>query len=135
MWVGLDKYTNIKLPKYSTDSLKKVSMQGLSSVMRLSPVDNGTFRANWNVELDGVNTSINSNLKSGRKTGSIDSGAKLRGESIINGIRVKFVGGTKEINISNAMPYAKRLEYGWSDKASEGMVRVTAEKIRQRYRI
>lgn len=81
-----------------------------------SPVDTGRFKNNW-VTATGVSDSSAS-------AASDKSGA--RSNSMLN----EKVAGWKPgqtIWILNNLPYAKRLEYGWSKQAPGGIVRLSVQ--------
>lgn len=78
----------------------------------------GQFRANWNISINSIDTSI---------TASTDNQGNLkRGNDSIANYKI----GDK-VYITNAMPYAYRLEYGWSSQAPAGMVRITSIELEQ----
>ena len=76
-------------------------------IIRLSPVDTGRFKENWLTAIGEANTSID-----------LPSGAGLT--PIVKLLRL---GDT--IFFTNSLPYAFRLEFGWSNQAPRGMVRIT----------
>lgn len=84
-----------------------------SSIVQRSPVDTGRFKGNWQYG----NTSINF----GSSSAADASGASAIGR-IAQGLPTWKAGQT--IYITNSLPYAKRLEYGWSRQAPGGMVRL-----------
>lgn len=102
------------------------AFQLLNSLILKSPVGNpdlwaspappgytgGTFRANWNVSFGAPDLSTTEKTDEGeaRNTG-------------LNRLQAYQPGST--IFITNGMPYAQRLEYGWSTQAPNGMVRIT----------
>lgn len=92
---------------------RKVSIDMLSRVILRSPVDTGRFRANWQVGLAAVGFRLEEEDPSGSKTIAM-------GTMRIEGIKL---GGA--VWISNSLPYALRLENGWSTQAPSGMVKVT----------
>lgn len=91
---------------------------GVAMVMR-TPVDTGALRGNWQYGNGSINGATNENDidKDGNK--SIERiGAVLAHDT------------DKDIFITNSMPYAKKIEYGWSRvKAPNGMVRVTVREF------
>lgn len=89
-----------------------LAMQGV--VMR-SPVDTGRFRANWNFGIGSRDTSTSASVD---PTGSATV-ARLMAE-------IKSTTAGQVYYLSNALPYAMRLEQGWSKQAPAGMVRLTA---------
>jgi hypothetical protein len=95
---------------------RKVVFDLTNSVIRLSPVKTGRFRNNWNVAKGEVNKSTND--------GTGDPTAGL--QSVVDSLTT---GGV--VYITNSLPYAIRLEYGWSKQAPQGMVRVTVVNYEQ----
>jgi hypothetical protein len=74
----------------------------------------GRFRANWNVELGAIDYRDNFAPDTSGKA-ALDRGkAKL----------AAWAPG-QTIYITNSLPYADRLEHGWSKQAPRGMVRLT----------
>ena len=90
--------------------VKKVGLEILKSVVEKSPVDKGTFRNNWNLALGRIDSTTTDNTA---------NDAVSRGEASL----LSYNGGA--INISNALPYAQRLENGYSQQSPNGMVALT----------
>jgi len=82
-----------------------------SAVLR-SPVDTGRFRANHNVSYGTPNYTTTDSTASGRGLAEAQKALSLP------------VGGV--VYMTNALPYARRLEYGWSKQAPAGIYRVSA---------
>lgn len=98
--------------------VRRVTLEIFVNVVRRSPVDTGRFRANWNVSYGTPNvttTEITQKGLSGRGTDEALRSATLP------------VGGV--VYISNSLPYATRLENGWSQKAPYGMVKVSVTQF------
>ena len=109
----------VDLAKANTETVvKKIGIEVLTGVVLKSPVDTGRFRANWVVGFDAVGKTSQATDKGGTQ-------AIRRGTNEI--MRVKL---GETIWISNSLPYARRLEYGWSGQAPNGMVRVTVAEWR-----
>lgn len=105
------------------DLTRKVAEEMMKAMVRRSPVDTGRFRGNWQT---GVNvTNVGSNNAS--DTTGDSSLARLR--EILRGWQAG-----QTIYMTNALPYAKRLEYGWSQQAPQGMVRLTIAEFGQHLR-
>jgi hypothetical protein len=99
--------------------LRKIALDMFRRIILRSPVDTGRFRGNWQVAIGSVPDGVlEVNDKSGRATISATSAAIAEVKA---GDTIYFV---------NNLPYARRLEYGWSDQAPNGMVRVTIEEFR-----
>lgn len=98
--------------------VRKLGLDILSSVVRMSPVDTGRFRGNWQVGLTAPVTGTLATLdKSGAAT--IARGNQVLSQAKSGGV----------IYINNNLPYAQRLEYGWSKQAPSGMVRITLARF------
>ena len=87
---------------------------GLKGVVMKSPVDDGTFRGNWNVGIDRADLSTSEDKQDKAGSNTISEGGTIIGQ---------FKNG-QNINISNNLPYSNRLEFGWSPQ-SQGMIRRT----------
>jgi len=105
--------------KLSMDVLvRKVIIQMGSRMVKMSPVDTGRFRANWMPGIGSPDTS------------TIDA-VDPDGSTTIARITAAFAnaqaGGV--LYVTNSLPYARRLEYGWSKKAPSppGIVRATVQ--------
>lgn len=93
----------------------KSAIASESSVMFKSPVRDGMFKNNWYTEVNGI---------SGKTTFEVDrSGAARLADAYRLSMTIK-IGDT--ISFVNNLPYNIRLEYGYSDQAPGGMVRLTA---------
>ena len=94
---------------------RKITIELFSNVILKSPVDTGRFRANWNCSIGSVDKSTSEETdKSG--AGSI---GRVRAEV------TKYTLDGRSIYLANSLPYADRLENGWSDQAPQGMVRLS----------
>ena len=85
-----------------------------------SPVDTGRFKNNWVTATGAADSSASaSSDKSGARSGSM--------------LNEKIAGWKpgQTIWILNSLPYAKRLEYGWSKQAPGGMVRLAVQNYSQ----
>jgi hypothetical protein len=95
--------------------VKKTAIGLFSSVIEKSPVDTGRFRANWNLSFASPDESTSDNTD---KTGAESKG---RVYQAMNGYKLK----DQSIYFTNSLPYAMRLENGWSEQAPYGMVRLS----------
>ena len=84
-------------------------------VERASPVDEGTFRGNWNFGIGAPDLSVNLSARDpdGQRA---DTQAEKAYETPVGGI----------VYFTNALPYANALEHGWSNQAPRGMVSLTS---------
>lgn len=86
-----------------------------------SPVDTGRFKGNWNINIGSPSYTINESAT------STPYGAPVSGDFA----NVLFtIDGTKPAYITNGLPYAARLETGYSKQAPVGMVDVTLTEYR-----
>lgn len=94
--------------------VKKVAMDIAAQLVNRSPVDTGRFRANWRVGMGAPNMATSTSTdKAGSSTVMAMTGAI---DSYTTG---------QTIWLTNSLPYAQRLENGWSKQAPSGMVRLT----------
>lgn len=117
---GLDIARFVEKAKAAPEQVvRKVGLDLASRVVLRSPVDTGRFRANWNVAFGRVDTLTTPSAdKTGGKT--------------LERVRVQLNGWTagQDIYLTNSLPYAIPLEYGWSKKqAPQGMVRITVTEF------
>lgn len=99
--------------------VRGVALELGSRVIQRTPVDTGRAKANWRYSEGSPDTAT---------TESANQAESL--QRLNNGIRAYSAATGKSIFITNALPYIKRLEYGWSVKqAPEGMVRITAAEF------
>ena len=107
--------------------VKKIALQVLRGVVLKSPVDTGRFRANWQVSIGSpIETELDAVEPRRVNQGGGDTLAKGRA-TILNAPQIDVVW------LSNNVPYAERLENGYSKQAASGVVAVTLEEIRQQF--
>lgn len=98
--------------------VKKAALDILGRIVLRSPVDTGRFRANWQMTIGNPGAGV---VPAFDKTGAATIG---KGSAAIN----RFRAGPS-IWIVNNLPYGRRLEYGYSQQAPSGMVRVTQREF------
>ncbi|MFB1482269.1 HK97 gp10 family phage protein [Corallococcus sp. RDP092CA] len=104
----------------ANEVVRKAALGILANVVTASPVDTGRFRGNWQVGLgERPAGTVDAEDKDGSGTVSRE-GAKLEGVKL---------GDT--LYVTNNLPYGRRLEFGWSDQAPKGMVRVTLAQVNE----
>lgn len=109
-----------KAKKNPETVIRAVSLKLFSAIIKASPVDTGRFRMNW--QTSGAVP----------RTGNI-SGVDKTGNKAINSATT-FITNTpvwQEFTLTNNLPYAERLEYGYSKQAPIGMVRVNVVRFQQ----
>lgn len=98
---------------------RKIALDVFSSVIQMSPVDEGRFKGNWQVAIGNVPTgTVEINDKDGTATIAKVQAATLNLQ----------VGQT--IVLVNNLEYALPLEYGSSRQAPNGMVRLTVQRFK-----
>lgn len=100
--------------------VRKATFDLFRNVVLRSPVDTGRFRANWNVSYASPNYSTTAATNQAR--GVTEAGKAL----------TLPVGGVTYL--SNGLPYARRLEFGWSNQAPQGMVRLSVQQFNEHIR-
>jgi hypothetical protein len=78
----------------------------------------GRFRGNWRVSIGSVDATTTENVD--------PDGAQALASGAV--VLQQKVAGTV-VFVSNNLPYARRLEYGWSKQAPQGMVRRTVAEF------
>lgn len=105
-----------ELEDYSRDALESVGLDFLRLVILASPRDKGTFQANWVVGINDVDSNVY------RQRTNANS-AINRGGAIIKKLTYS---PNMTINVSNNLPYAKRLNDGYSKQAPKFFVEIAA---------
>ena len=104
-----------KLLKVAQNSLMRVG----GSIIAKSPVDSGRFKNNWLAAYGAPDTSTTENVAKtsiGEGRGAVYERYKAKLSGLDDGQVFYF---------TNSLPYAERLEYGWSEQAPAGMVRLS----------
>lgn len=107
------------------DVVALLALQGLRGVVQKSPVDTGRFKGNWFLSVGTINATA---------TEMVDPGG---GATISRGAQSVAAYAASEgfpmIHIQNNLPYAVRLEKGWSAQAPGGMVALTAAELQAQF--
>lgn len=91
----------------------RVAANIYNEAVKISPVLTGSYRASWRMAAGSMDMSIS-------KGGAVGSPMAAPAEAS----PLKIVVG-QSIFVSNATPYAYRLEYGWSKQAPSGILRIS----------
>lgn len=97
---------------------KKIALEALSRTVQKTPVLTGRARGAWNVSLSGPN------LQAGGKSDIGGGNTVSRGAAVID-----QVDSYSEIWIGNNVEYIIPLEYGSSQQAPRGMLRLTLQEL------
>lgn len=114
-----------KISQFSFDAIElteevrmAVEEEVFRSVIKDTPVDEGRLRGNWQA------------TKNSPATGTLDSIDKNGAQTIDKAVQlVRSSEPDQTLYLTNNLPYAVRIEYGYSDKAPEGMVRRNLSRI------
>ncbi|ATE85635.1 putative tail protein [Salmonella phage St162] len=107
-----------KAKKNPETVMRAVSLKLFSAIIKSSPVDTGRFRGNW--QTTGATPA----------TGLV-AGVDTTGNKAVNNAST-YIGSAPnwyEFTLTNNLPYAERLEYGWSKQAPTGMIRVNIARF------
>lgn len=111
----LDIQTFVQKAKGNLDLVvRKISLDLFSRVIEMSPVDTGHFKGNWQVAIGSIPEGT---LVLTDKDGSATIS---KAQATILNLKAGDI-----IYLVNNLPYARRLEYGYSKQAPAGMVRVS----------
>jgi hypothetical protein len=103
----------VNIGQTSESRIRRVALAAYREINKGSPVDKGTFRANWVASIDTIDRSSDLSKNSQDVNEAITTATAV----ITNGAKL----GTT-IYISNAVPYAGKLEDGYSPQAPAGVV-------------
>lgn len=95
--------------------VRKATLDAFTRVVLKSPVDTGRFRANWNFSVGAPDYGVTPSTNQAR--GQTEAAKALS-------VQVGTIA-----YLSNGLPYARRLENGWSKQAPAGMVRTTVAEF------
>lgn len=100
--------------------VKKLSFDIFEGVVRRTPVDSGRARASWIMSLDEPSDEVA--IEGNR---SEDQATQ---EALANKLP-DITNLSQPINVTNNLPYIEPLEFGSSEQAPTGMVRVTLAEV------
>jgi len=114
-----DAHNNMK--KELSALFRSVGIQVFDAIIIPSPVKTGRFRANWQASINEIKTGT---LFNGKKVKKEDLTVIPKAENMLAGnISLKDI-----LYLTNNLPYAEALEYGWSQKVAAHWVRDTVAK-------
>jgi hypothetical protein len=97
--------------------VRAVTIGVFSSVIKMTPVDTGRAKGNWQCTIGNPANTI---LEIEDPAGTIADGAMIA--------TVPNPAGSK-VYLTNNLPYIQKLEYGHSTKAPNGMVRISIDRF------
>ena len=109
-----------KAKKNPEKVMRQVSIKLFSAIIKATPVDTGRARNNW---FASGNTPSQEITTYGAPQGTATI---QRVTAVIN-----TATDWHEFTLTNNLPYAQRLEYGWSQQAPQGFVRTNVSRFQQ----
>ena len=109
---------SLDVSKAAEEHVKNIVMDTVQSLVNLSPVDTGAYRASHIVSIGSADFGVR-----GPETNAVQDAA-------IQAIKFKL---GNLVYIQNNKAYAERLEDGWSDQAPQGIYKTTFTYISQKY--
>lgn len=103
-----------ELYNIAEEELKSIFGDVFRTAVKLSPVYTGAYRASWRISFNVARTDVT---------------APGTPENPRRGAAFRWPAGFKlgdTVIISNAQPYAELIEYGWSNQAPLGVMRVAS---------
>ena len=102
------------------EAARRATILLAQGVILKSPVDTGRFRGNWMFAAGAVPR---------QTVETLDPTGQTTLSRLIAQIGTTGAGGVTYL--ANSLPYAVRLENGWSKQAPAGMVRITVQEFQQ----
>lgn len=97
---------------------RKIALDAFANVIMMSPVDTGRFRGNWQAAIGAIpGGTVEAMDASGNTVIAAVSG-------VVDGMEPGDV-----IYMANNLPYAQRLEDGYSQQAPAGFVKLTVQRF------
>lgn len=100
-------------------TIRATALELLSAIVVSTPVDTGRLRGNWQTTTVSPSTAVND-------TAVDPSGSKAINSASNTLAKLKF---GESIYLANNLPYAERIEMGYSDQAPSGMIRVNVARF------
>ena len=116
--VPLDAMVKQAQRKYKVDAsaiLRKLTLDLYAEIIKRNPVDTGRSRANWNISLHSPNFSTTNSTV----------------PSVVD-VPASSLSKLPRVYISNGLPYVRELEYGRSDQAPQGFIRLSIQAIKNK---
>lgn len=113
--MSLDKdliRATVNMSKYHEKTIRGTLMSFTRRVIRETPVDTGRLRGNWQ---SALNVPKDDQLQVQDVSGS---GSISNAENTLNKLKLGNI-----FWFTNNLPYARRIEEGWSQQAPQGMLR------------
>jgi hypothetical protein len=109
---------NLQFIEGAEDTMRGTTVKLWTAIIKSSPVREGRFRGNWFAS--GARPSSKKTLNTDKE------GSKTLANATDKVLKQKDVSA---FTLTNNLPYAQRLEYGYSDQAPAGVVRVNVKRF------
>ena len=119
--LALADFLGKQVPALAVAAQKKVALDALAGVVKKSPVDTGRFRGNWHLTVTPSDTTTPFVDKQPVGSPPARAVAELANLMQLQPYGIAY--------LQNALPYAERLENGWSKQAPRGMVALTVAEL------
>ena len=96
---------------------RTIVLKAFSECIQMSPVHTGRFKGNWQTSTTAIPSGV---LETTDPSGAI---ARGKVEAAVATMELGDV-----VHMANNLPYARRLEDGWSKQAPAGMVKLTVQR-------
>ena len=113
----LDK-AKLNLAGYAEEMVRGTLFSLASRIIKESPVDTGRFRGNWQAS---INSPQKAKLQRLDKSGTAAIGDM---SSVVMSMKMG-----QTFYLTNNLPYARRLEYGYSKQAPSGFLRINVMRV------
>ena len=102
-----------------------IALTAVRGVVMKSPVDTGRFKGNWNVGIAQPDETTTETVDPSGGSTITEADSRLQAYEAFQGFPV--------VHISNNLPYAARLEDGYSGQAPNGMVGLTVAELEAQF--
>ncbi len=119
--LDLSRMHQHEIPAKVLQVQRAIGLHVISQVIQRSPVDTGRFRMGWQAKVGNPSLWM---PPEGAESYAVPNASTLLASS---GLTTPF----QALYITNNLPYAERLEEGWSKQAPEGIVAQTVASINQ----
>lgn len=106
----------------ANDVVRKTALELQTGMVESSPVDSGRFKGNWQCGVGAIDSTQSGKMDTTPLGDHDKSGSTARTDGVLIGWKPG-----KTIYLTNALPYSRRLEHGWSKQAPSGVVRLTVQ--------
>lgn len=128
--LGLDAFAD-EVPAEASRVQRAATLEGFRQLLQISPVDKGTFRANWQIgETTAPGDTVpweggEDRVTNGNRAASAAMGRELPKIAKLGPFTISW--------IANNLSYAERLNNGWSEQAPANFVERIVAALEDKY--